>query len=247
MTINYEYSFRKKNKIVYVQNAFGIRIGKEILSFVEKEVSFPPYYFHYQDGGHVAALHRHLGNKFFFKIDFKDFFYSISRNRVAAALHGSKFGRARTFAKWSCVRNPITNGIRYALPIGFVQSPALATMALMRTNIANVLDTAPSRGVYVSVYLDDLIGSGNDREAVQNIFDDLLVSSETANLQISHRKLVSPCIELEAFNCHLSTGRADVTLDRRNEFYSTPRNTFSIDAFEKYCDSVSGKNTPPAA
>jgi hypothetical protein len=242
MTINYEFSFRKKDKFIFVQNDFGNRIGKELLKFIDQRVGFPSYYFHYQDGGHVAALHTHLANKFFFRIDFKNFFYSISRNRVAAALHHAKFGRARTFAKWSCVRNPVENGLRYALPIGFVQSPALATMALMRTNVANVLDGAARRGVYVSVYLDDLIGSGTDRDAVQAVFDDLLAASLTANLKISERKLVAPCTELEAFNCHLTAGRAEVTQARRDLFFTVPRSAYSAAAFETYCETVSRKN-----
>ncbi|MEG9502590.1 MAG: hypothetical protein MIN69_12150 [Methylorubrum extorquens] len=242
MTVNYEYSYTKKDKFIFVQNAFGIRIGTEILDFVAKSVSFPAYYFHYQDGGHVAAIHRHLNNAYFFKIDYKNFFYSISRNRVAAALHDAGHPRARTFAKWSCVRNPIKNGLRYALPIGFVQSPALATMALMRTNVANVLDQAGAKGVYVSVYLDDLIGSGNDPAAVQEVFDELIEASKTANLQISPKKLVAPCTSLIAFNCDLSNGKADVTADRRADFYSIARSAFSADAFEKYCDTVSANN-----
>lgn len=242
MTVNYDYSYVKKDKYIFVQNAFGVRIGRELLEFIDKSVSFPPYYYHYQDGGHVAALHQHLDNKFFFKIDYKNFFYSISRNRVAAALHAAGFGRARTFAKWSCVRNPIGNGLRYALPIGFVQSPALATMALMRTNVANVLDGATGRGVYVSVYLDDLIGSGNDQDAVQAVYDDLLAASATANLQISPKKLVAPCTSLVAFNCDLTTGKADVTVDRRADFYAVARSVFSAEAFEKYCESVSANN-----
>lgn len=242
MTINYEFSFTKKNKIIFKQNAFGIRIGRELIDFINRSVRFPSYYFHYQDGGHVAALHRHLNNTYFFRIDFKDFFYSISRNRVAAALHDAKFGRARTFAKWSCVRNPIAGGPRYALPIGFVQSPALATLALMRTNIANVLEGAAGRGVYVSVYLDDLIGSGPDQAAVQSVFDDLIVAAGTANLPISARKLVAPCTALQAFNCDLTTGKAEVTQDRRTLFYSVARSGESSDAFERYCKTVRANN-----
>ena len=59
---------------------------------------------------------------------------SFTRSRATGlpgALHKAGYRRARTDAKWSCVRNPIANGINYALPIGFVQSSALATMVLI--------------------------------------------------------------------------------------------------------------------
>lgn len=242
MAITYEFSFNKGKKVVYVQNNFGRRIGRELLTFVAANVAFPAYYYHYQDGGHVAALHRHLDNKFFFRLDFRDFFYSISRNRVAAALHKAGHPRARTFSKWSCVKNPVRSEPRYSLPIGFVQSPALATMALMGTNIAHVLDVAASRGVCVSVYLDDLIGSGTDLDTIQAVYDEVLAACGTANLEVSARKLVAPCTELVAFNCRLMRGCVEVTQKRIDEFYAVPRSALSEAAFKAYCSTVNRKN-----
>jgi Reverse transcriptase (RNA-dependent DNA polymerase) len=180
---NYDHSFERNGKTIFVQNEDGYSHGKKLLNFIEANVIFPDYCFHYQKGGHVAALHPHLEAAWFFRVDFKDFFYSISRNRVSAALHAAGFRKARTFAKWSCVRNPIAGGPTYSLPIGFVQSSALATMVLLRTNIVHVLSRAAASGVYISIYLDDLIGSGSDLNAIQTVFDDLIEACASRTLK----------------------------------------------------------------
>ncbi|MHC2280605.1 hypothetical protein ACVME8_007248 [Bradyrhizobium diazoefficiens] len=83
-------------------------------------------------GGHVAALHAHLHNHFFFKIDIQNFYYSIARMRVTRALRQWGYPGANTFAMWSCVRNPLP-GPKHALPIGFVQSPLLELAPQIRT------------------------------------------------------------------------------------------------------------------
>jgi hypothetical protein len=125
--VNYEHKYKSCDKFIFTPTDDCARKGERLLRFFEHH-SFPPYFFHYKSGGHVAALHSHLTNNFFFKIDLKTFFYSISRNRVSAALHRFAFPRARTYAKWSTVLSPYNGGPRYVLPIGFVQSPLLATL-----------------------------------------------------------------------------------------------------------------------
>jgi hypothetical protein len=242
MPLNYEYKFVKNGKHIFVQNADGAEHGAKLLRFFERNIVFPEIYFHYREGGHVAALHAHLKNSFFFRTDFRDFFYAISRNRIAAALHRAGFSKARIFAKWSCVRNPIEGYPPYALPIGFVQSSALATLVLMNTEVAKVLDEAPTRGVVISVYLDDLIGSSNDKSALNGVYNDLLAACLKANLTISDKKLVAPCSELEAFNCHLSHGRTEVTQARIDAFYVEPRSEASAGAFEAYRRTVCSSN-----
>jgi hypothetical protein len=60
----------------------------------------------FKKGGHVAALHEHLNNALFFRIDIQNFYYSIARMRVTRALRDWRYPGAGTFAKWSCVVNP---------------------------------------------------------------------------------------------------------------------------------------------
>ena len=94
-----------------------------MLEFLSKRVDFPEYFYHYKKGGHVAALHAHIENRLFFKIDIQNFYYSIARMRVTRALRHWGYRGAGTFSKWSCVSNPLASASRHVLPIGFVQSP----------------------------------------------------------------------------------------------------------------------------
>jgi hypothetical protein len=44
-----------------------------MLKFFSKRVDFPDYFYHYKSGGHVAAMHAHIDNRLFFKIDYGTF------------------------------------------------------------------------------------------------------------------------------------------------------------------------------
>src|SRR5450759_4670841 len=119
---NYQFKYRSRGKVIFVPNERCKRKGKRILDFFSRRVDFPDYFYHYKPGGHIAALHAHLEHKYFFKIDIKNFFYSIARMRVTRALRHWGYPGAGTLAKWSCVLNPLP-GPKHVLPIGFIQSP----------------------------------------------------------------------------------------------------------------------------
>jgi len=240
---NYEFSFRKRNKFIFVPNEDSVRKGEKILRFFEQNVTFPDYFFHYRKGGHVAAIHAHIGApRFFFRLDIQNFFYSISRNRVAAALHDAGFVKARTYAKWSCVKNPLSIGPQYALPIGFIQSPALASLVLAKSPVRYAIERAMTQGVKVSVYLDDLVGSAVDQESLTDAYNDLVSSFYAANLKPSATKIAPPSLAITAFNCEIRQGFAAVTAVRAAEFHSTARSTEATLAFDAYCRSVEVAN-----
>lgn len=241
---NYEFSFPKGPKVIFVQNEDGLRRGRTILAWFTKHATLPSNYYHYISGGHVAALHRHLENRWFFRIDLKDFFYSVSRNRVARVLHEAGFRGARTYAKWSCVKTPDPTSLAsgYVLPIGFIQSPALASLVLMRSPVQQEIERAGATGVYVSVYMDDLIGSSRDLLTLQAVYDGLLRACEKANLPVSTTKLAEPASEIEAFNCRLSNGFAEVTEARVHKFFEAPRSPHAAASFERYKEWVRQEN-----
>lgn len=242
MFFNYDFSFRSGGKFIFVQNADSRRNGERLIEFIEANARLPDHFFHYQKGGHVAALHRHLRNAFFFRIDLQNFFYSVSRNRVAAALHHIGFAKARTFAKWSCVKNPIRPGPAYALPIGFVQSPALASLVLMRSPVAAAIEAAMRDGAYVSVYMDDLIGSAPDLARLTAVFEAVLAACREGSFPISERKLLAPSDRIEAFNCELRHGFSAVTEARVARFFSEPRSFAAAASFDAYRRSVAKRN-----
>ncbi|MGY3133725.1 MULTISPECIES: reverse transcriptase domain-containing protein [unclassified Bradyrhizobium] len=239
---NFKWTWERKGKHIFAPSPDADRRGDKIIDFCDREVDFPLCFYHYRKGGHVTALHGHLQNRFFFKIDIQNFFYSISRNRIAAALHSAGFPWARNFAKWSSVRSPYDLGPRYCLPIGFKQSPALASLVLMRSPVMAMVAQAEQAGAFVSIYLDDLICSANDEALLEALYDAFLAAFAEANLTPNPTKLVPPTDALVVFNCDLRHGFAQVTPDRIAEYFAEPRSAASLTSFAAYCAKVSEAN-----
>ena len=241
MLENYVHRYQARGKYIFAPNAQCNRKGERLLRFF-KNYDFPAYFFHYKPGGHVAALHSHLHHGLFFKIDLQNFFYSISRNRAAQALRRAGFKPARTFAKWSSVRNPYNYGPQYVLPIGFMQSPLLASLALIGSPVIDAIEKCMTEGVLITVYFDDFIGSGDNIHAVAAAYERMLTAFEAANLTAAPHKLTPPAAAIRVFNCDLRKGRALVTPERIAAFFSEPRSFSSADSFRHYQDRVAALN-----
>jgi hypothetical protein len=244
MIINYDFKYRSRGKWFFVPNEKCERRGRRMLAFFKKRVAFPDYMYHFKKGGHVAALHAHLNNKLFFKIDIQNFYYSIARMRVTRALRHWGYPGAGTFSMWSCVKNPLP-GPPHALPIGFVQSPLLASLVLMKSEVADAIDRAIAKGVCISVYLDDFIGSHDDLVVLTETYEDIRNTCVTAGLIPNPRKLVAPSVAITAFNCDLKQGSALVTPARVAEYFArTDRTPLSDAGFVQYEGLVSSQNVP---
>jgi Reverse transcriptase (RNA-dependent DNA polymerase) len=242
MLTNYEFKYQARDKFIFVPNEASKNKGHRLIRYFEKRDVFPVYFYHYKEGGHVSALHIHIQNRFFFKIDIEHFYYSISRNRVAEALRRFNFQPSGTFAKWSCVPNPYDDP-RYALPIGFIQSPLLASVVLLGSPVADAIERARERGVFVSVYFDDFVGSSNDEALLKEVYLDLLKACGEANFVPNVGKLTEPSPEITAFNCNVAFGRTYVTPERIDQFYAKGRTENAIQSFEKYRAMVAAGNT----
>jgi hypothetical protein len=241
MIANYKHKYKSRNKFIYEPNAECNRRANDLLNWAER-IDLPAYFFHYQAGGHVAALHRHTRNKFFFRIDLKNFFYSIGRNRISRLLRQCGYDKARDYAEWSTVKNPYAEGPKYVLPIGFKQSPLLASLALWRSAVASAIEEAEHRGVFVSVYFDDLVGSANDEAELRLTYEGIMAACVQANLVINQTKLVAPAREIVAFNCRLTHGHASVTDERIKKFKSEARGPIAEASFIAYCKRVTRRN-----
>jgi hypothetical protein len=241
MLENYQYKYRSRNKFIFVPTPECDRRADTLLRWGE-DIDFPLYFFHYRRGGHVEALHRHLESKFFFRIDLKNFFYSISRNRIARLLRQCGFHAARDYSEWSTVRNPYPGGPNYVLPIGFMQSPLLASLALWRSSVASAIEEALGRDVFVSVYFDDLIGSANDERELRVTYDGILAACVQANLLANEKKLIEPAGAIIAFNCHLTHGRSAVTDERIQKVLDEARGPEAEASFIAYCARVMRNN-----
>ena len=241
MIENYKFKYPSRGKIIFVPNERCERKGKRIIDYFARRAKFPPYFYHYRSGGHIAALHAHLENKLFFKIDIQNFYYSIARLRVTRALRSYGFVGANTAAKWSCVVNPYGSP-RHVLPIGFVQSPLLASLVLLKSPVREAMERAISNGVCISVYLDDFIGSHNDAGILEGAYNDIRKTCAMAGLIPNPAKLVAPGAAITAFNCDLTHGIVEVTNARVARFIAEGRSAEARTAFDDYRQRVASHN-----
>jgi hypothetical protein len=240
---NFAYSFEnKRGKPVFVPSQRGYEVGYELKERVEDAFAIDEMFFHFRQGGHLAALHMHRANRYFARADLHNFFYSISKHRVARALHEIGIAKAGYFAKWSCVKNPYAPP-SYALPYGFVQSPLLATLVFGRSPLGAFLRDIRGRAT-VTVYMDDIAISSDRLDLLQGIFPLLQAKIGEAQFQINANKTIAPCPSMELFNCDLELDRTAVSKDRVAEFYDEPKSDRSIEAFRRYCMSVEEGNRP---
>jgi hypothetical protein len=239
---NFEYSYLRKGKPVFVPTKIGRRIGKEIKEAVEGAYAFDPIYFHLRRGGHVAAMHHHRINHFFARIDISNFFYSISRRRVQSALDRIGIANARFYAQWSTIVNPFGDP-RYSLPYGFVQSPILASLVVATSELGQQLRQLPAT-IKVGVYVDDISLSSDNVDELQKAYDATLAIIGSDGFAVSDDKLRPPAPAIDIFNCDLAHGQSSVTDVRVNAFFSSQRSLEAEEAFVSYCASVEVGNHP---
>lgn len=237
---NFDYSYSRRGKPVFVPTKIGRRIGKEIKEAVEGAYTFDPIYFHLRRGGHVAAMHHHRDNHSFARIDISNFFYSISRRRVQSALDRVEIANARFYAQWSTVVSPYGSP-RYALPYGFVQSPILASLVVATSELGQHLLCLPA-SIRVGVYVDDISLSSDDPAALRQAYDATLAAIVNDGFAVSHSKLRPPSPTIDIFNCELTHRDAHVSDGRINSFLATDPNQAAKDAFVAYCATVEAGN-----
>jgi hypothetical protein len=216
------HKFQIKNNVwVFVPDNESRRYGNEIKSNIDKKWKKPSYYYHFRDGGHVAALKSHINNTFFIHADIQDFFGAINKSRVTRNLK-SFFGYkiAREIAEKSTVQCPHSNVKKYVLPFGFVQSPILASFCLHKSRLGVYLDKLYDSGDFkVSVYMDDIIISGKKLEDLNEILVKLNSISDHSGFQLNIKKTqISSTIK--SFNIELSHNKLRISKERMCEFIS---------------------------
>jgi hypothetical protein len=137
-------SIQNKGPVCLRPNRRVRRLRESLLDEGQRRINLPEYHYHCTSGGHLAALHRHLDNKFFCRIDIQSF-YAIGRNRVAGALRHFSITNPRDRTRWSCVFESLHQR-GYVLPIGFVQSPVRASLVVLRAPVADAIDRTLKRG-----------------------------------------------------------------------------------------------------
>jgi hypothetical protein len=236
---NFRHSYLKNGKPIFVPNDFSIALGTKLKRKVAKKYNFDRFIYHFKDGSHVVALHRHRENAFFCRVDISRFFYSIRRNRVKRNLKEIGVAKPEYYAKWSTVKNPFDDG-GYVLPYGFVQSPILATLVLAESAIGGYLRGLPEE-ITPSVYMDDICLSGQDQAELKVAFDGLITAVAEAGFTLNDQKTREPAAQIDIFNCSLEKGSTAVLPERIDEFFSKERDPAAVEAFDTYCDIVQSK------
>ena len=205
------------NKFAYEQVPEFKESGLLYKAKIEGRWTAPEHFYHLKDGGHVAALTKHLQNDMFSKIDLSRFFYRVTKNKIIRSLKrtGLPFQECLEIAADSVVKTENCFSLLY----GFVQSPLLASIALHFSGLGKFLTELPSE-ILVSVYVDDIILSSNgNRELLQDKSSALLASASKAGFPTNSEKCELVSSQIETFNVKLSNQNLWLTDDRMVEFH----------------------------
>lgn len=215
---NYKTRFElKPGKWVFVKIKSSASDGKIIVNELLKKWKPARHYYHFgKRGGHLGALRAHSVCNYRASLDLKNFFPSVSRNKVSKSLKSVGFNQKDAFeiAKRSCVD---FEGRRF-VPFGFTQSMALATLAIDRSRLGKALDTLRLNGTYISMYVDDLLISSNSKAELFDIYEMLKEEVLAAGFELAKEKCISPTANLDVFNCRIGEGTLAITENRMKAF-----------------------------
>lgn len=192
---------------------YGRLLVKKLLSLWTP----PAYYTHLTPGGFVSRLHEFKRRHYFAQADISSFFPSLTKNRVARNLHlvFGDFEEAWTAAGMSCV--PYKSNL--ILPIGFVQSPLLATLCLANSRVGKVLaDVHENDRVLVQCYFDDIVLCSNSSYQLNRALSAVCQSISAAGLKLNFRKTKRARHRITVFNIECSHQRLRLTEARMNQF-----------------------------
>lgn len=188
---------------VYVPSKASRILGQTIKKHITSNWKTPEYFYHLRSGGHIAAMNLHLNNQYFASIDLKQFFSSLSLSRVTRVLKKYwPYHEARQLAKSSVVKCPDDkSGQCTMLPFGFIQSPIIASLCLEQSHLGTVLNKLNEMTCLdVSVYVDDIIISGNSIKQLEEQYSKLLEAVEKSALKSSESKNQVPSTKVSVFN-----------------------------------------------
>lgn len=231
----------KKDLWVYVPSDEMYAFGKKIHTTLSMRWKKPANYYHLLAGGHVAALKYHQSDSYFAKFDIKNFFNSISKTRITRSIKSLVgYSAAREIATVSTV--PVSNqqSFSHCLPYGFVQSPILASICLRDSYLGRLIERK-CNSCKISVYMDDIVISGNSESDVDALLNELLSAASKSHFEVNPSKVRLTSHTLESFNIELSPQTLNITADRLDAFKQEILNTENqakIDAIIGYVKTV---------
>lgn len=204
----------KPGRWVFAPTDEAKKVGDGIKRSVASRWKPPTFYYHLRNGGHVSAVLSHASSRVFFRADLDDFFGRVNRSRVTRCLKSwFAYAEAREMASESVVKRPDDGA--FVLPYGFVQSPILASLALDKSKLGSCLRSLHGSGkVKVSIYVDDIILSGEDEPLLQQAVAQLEQAANASQFPLSTGKTEGPAAGVTAFNIELSHEMLRITDER---------------------------------
>lgn len=206
----------KPERWVFVPSKKCKKRGKSIVKSLLKRWQPPRYFFHFHKaGGHVAAMRPHTIKSYIATIDVSNFFGCVTRTKLKRALLKIGFSERQAFeiSYDSCVKH---EGRRF-VPYGYVQSMAVASLALEKSAVGNMIENLIYCGCHVSVYVDDIIISHDDEGLLLEAHATLSQTLERTGFSVSRGKCQLPCPSVAAFNCLISDG-LEISPHRMQQF-----------------------------
>ncbi len=252
MQHNYDLCFKTPQKRWIFVPSDNCRLkGKEIVKTILKYWAPPDYCYHFKAGGHIAAILDHKDNRYFAKVDIKNFFSSILRSRVLRVLRSFhlSYKHRLNIVEWSCVVSKEDPSKRI-LPFGFVQSQILSTLCMDKSPIGNFLRKGVLPNVAISVYVDDFIISSNDEASLSKTYENLVAAIEKAGLLLNQNKSHPLQLKSSAFNISITQYKRAIEHDRFNKFLNAvslenPKRSEAIIGYVKSVCPQQGKVVRP--
>lgn len=218
MPLNYEYSFEvRPGKPVFIQRADALGRGQALTASIEAVYKPSDLFFHFRRrGGHVGAMKRHLQSAYFSRFDLRDFFDHVTRGKVVRSL--KKIGWSNKGAFSAAYDSVVVRDGRAILPFGFHQSPLLATLVLEHSLLGVYLQELSRLGCVVSVYMDDILLSSNDRAKLEEWSATLITVASEAGFPVSEQKIAVALDQADIFNCSVSQGSVRFLDHRMRKF-----------------------------
>jgi hypothetical protein len=225
MIENYSYKYQDDaGRLIFVPTNASREFGNKLIARILKRWQPPNICYHLLPGGHVAAARAHLPNGLFVRMDIRHFFDTITRTKVHRSLRGIGFKQRHAYdaALRSTVSKATSGSIApYSLPFGFVQSPMLATLALMSSALGGAIAALHAAGVVtVSVYMDDIILSGRCVADLAAAKESLEAVATVAGFTFNSKKGSGPAPFVTVFNLDIQHNHMELTPDRFARFTS---------------------------
>lgn len=245
MTLPWKDRFQvKPGRWVYIPTPETLEQGQEIKKLIAEKFTPPLFYYHLRDGGHVAAIQSHTNDQYFLNVDIANFFGAINRSRVTRSLKKRfPYSQAREITILSTVKVAHEDTYEYHLPYGYPQSTILASICLYDSALGRYIHSI-SHQHNVSIYVDDIIISGNDQAELTKIRDMLVEKSEASKLPFGNKEAPQVSDQIIAFNIELSYQHTQIIESRYQQLLQEAlltENEYVIEGIATYIRSVNEK------